>query len=194
VVHPGDFFRHGHAGLFWASYIDEPADKRIYFRGKRSGESTDGWIAAFSHKHGHESTHRGEHDELEAYFAPNFNARLANHFSDYRYTHPYYYGRFHNMVLAFLFDTSEVIRFSQSPDGGGTGNPAWDFQFLIPKLEYGRKFIFRSRLIYKPFVSRADVEEEYRRWKKLIIVNTAIEPLLSRIALTVAKMAFYDRI
>lgn len=165
VVHPGDFFRHGYAGLFWASYIERPADKKIYFRGKGGSHSRDGWIAAFSREHGHESTHRGEHDGFEAYFAPNFNATLVNHFSDYRYTRPYYYGRFHNMVLAFLFDTSELIRFSQSPTGGGDSNPAWDFQFLISHLEYGKQYTFRSRIIYKPFVSREDVEEEYRRWK-----------------------------
>lgn len=165
VVHAGDFFRHGYAGLFWASYIDRPADKRIYFRGKRAGRSAERWIAAYSEKHGHESTHRGEHDKFEAYFAPDFNARLANHFSQYRYTRPYYYGRFRNMVLAFMFDTSELIRFSQSPDGGGKGNPAWDFQFLISNLKYGKEYSFRSRVIYKPFRSPEDIEEEYRRWK-----------------------------
>ena len=31
IVHDSHFFKHGYAGLFWASYIHEPADKRIHF-------------------------------------------------------------------------------------------------------------------------------------------------------------------
>ena len=31
VFHSTDFFQHGYAGLFWASYIHKPQDKKIYF-------------------------------------------------------------------------------------------------------------------------------------------------------------------
>ena len=71
------------------------------------------------------------------------------------------------MVLAFLLDGGkEVIRFSQSPDGGGKLNPAWDFQYLIPSPEGGKRYSFKARIIYKPFVSENDIAEEYRNWKR----------------------------
>ena len=125
IVHRSDYFKHGYAGLFWASYIDTPKNKKIYFKGLQSPDSTTRWIAASSGKHAGKGTHKGMIDQRNFYFAPNFNVRLFNAFSDYRYYLPFYYGRFHNMVIAFLFDSSEVIRFAQSPDGGqkpaGTG-------------------------------------------------------------------------
>ena len=113
-----------------------------------------------------ESTHVGMNDSIELYFAPNFNARLVNHFSNYRYTLPFFFGRFHNMVLAYMFESSEVIRFSQSPTGGGKTNPAWDFHLIIPDLKKGREYIYRARLIYKPFISEEDITSEYLSWSK----------------------------
>lgn len=166
VVHAGDFFKYGYAGLFWASYIDTPKDKNIYFKGFEKSETTAHWIKAISQRHGIKSTHKGENDEHDLYFAPNFNIKLFNSFSDYRYESPFYYGRFHNMVLAYLFDSLEVIRFAQSPTGGGRTQPAWDFQFIIPDLKYEHEYSFRARIIYKPFISEQDIEEEYESWKK----------------------------
>jgi hypothetical protein len=164
IIRNKAFFKHGYAGLFWASYIHEPADKRIYFRGKEVGENTVRWIAAYSTEHGLESTHIGRNDRGDIYFAPNFNARLASHFSAYRYEQPFYYGRFHNMVLAYMFKPEEGIRFSQSPTGGGKLNPAWDFQFIVPDFEVGREYSFQSRILYKEFAGGQDVQEEFETW------------------------------
>lgn len=33
IFHDDQFFRHGYAGLFFASYIQNPEDKKIYFKG-----------------------------------------------------------------------------------------------------------------------------------------------------------------
>jgi hypothetical protein len=163
-----DFFRHNYAGLFWASYIDRPADRRIHFRGVQKQGDRERWIAAFSPKHGVESTHRGTSDTHDFYFASDFNATLANHFSAYRYMRPYYYGLFHNMLMLFLFDSPDVIRFSQSPTGGGGLNPAWDFQVLITNPRLDQPYGFRTRVVYKPFVSQEDVDAEYRRWRQTL--------------------------
>jgi hypothetical protein len=158
------FFNHGYAGIFWASYINEPPDKKIYFYGKRSSESPS-WIAAYSPVHGTVSTHRSVSDNNDFFFAPDFNARLASHFSDFRFIKPYYYGRFKDMVFAYLFEEKSLIRFSQSPTGGGDKNPAWDFQFLIPNPQADKTYSFKCRLIYKPFTDVYDVEKEYAKWK-----------------------------
>ncbi|MDH3650953.1 MAG: hypothetical protein OEQ53_14800 [Saprospiraceae bacterium] len=165
VVHSDAFFTHDYAGLFWASYIHNPSDKRIYFYGKETNEEHSKWIKAFSEEHGVNSTHVADRKDGTFYFAPNFNARLASHFSNYQFEDPFYFGRFHNMVLAYLFDTEEVIRFSQSPTGGGPLNPAWDFQFLIPEFSVGQEYSFQARMVYKPFIDAADIRNEYRGWK-----------------------------
>ena len=172
-IHSDDFFRHGYAGLFWASYIHAPEDKKIYFLGHEKGADSTRWIAAFSEKHGVKSTHRWARDTTLVYFAPNFNATLASHFSDYVFEYPFYFGRFHNMVLAYMFDPPEGIRFSQSPTGGGKTNPAWDFQFIIPHFKPGEIYSFRARIVYKPFVSMEDVRREYEKWVDALRIRSS---------------------
>ena len=164
IIHDGRFFKHGYAGLFWASYIHEPGDKKIYFRGSEEGTESTGWISAYSTKHGTKSTHVGKKGKDPIYFAPNFNATLASHFSDYRYEQPFYYGRFHNMVLAYMFRPEKGIRFSQSPTGGGELNPAWDFQFIVPDFEVGQEYSFQARILYKEFAGENDVLDEFEDW------------------------------
>jgi hypothetical protein len=70
------------------------------------------------------------------------------------------------MVLAYFFESSEVIRFSQSPTGGGENNPAWDFQYIIPGVKKGIKYSFKARLVYKVFKDADDIEKEYQMWKR----------------------------
>ena len=111
------------------------------------------------------STHLSKQDPKSIYFAPNFNATLAAHFSEYKYERPFYYGRFHNMVLAFMFNPGEGIRFSQSPTGGGEKNPAWDFQFIVPDFEVGKEYSFQSRGMYKEFEGPDEVLAEFNLWK-----------------------------
>ena len=164
VIHSLDFFEHKYGGFFWASYIHKPLDKSIYFEGTTSESTTPSWLKAFSPKHGVRSTHRSINDDNNFFFADNFNATLASHFSDYRFSNPFYFGKFHNMALVYMFKSDEVIRFSQSPTGGGETNPAWDFQYLIPSPKVGKKYSFKSRLIYKPFISVEDIKWEYESW------------------------------
>jgi len=62
-------------------------------------------------------------------------------------------------------DGPRRVRFSQSPSGGGAANPAWDVQFVVRGVEAGRLYRLRARLVYKPFVSRADCVAGYQRWR-----------------------------
>ncbi len=165
ILHDLSQFRHGYTGLFWASYINKPESKAIHFWGISEEDSTPRWIEAYSAEHGVESSHLHVDDDFEAYYVENFNTTLASHFSKYRFIEPFYYGRRGEMVFAIMFDRSEGIRFSQSPTGGGAPNPAWDFHLLIPDPEIGKKYSFKSRMVYKLFVSTEDIREEYRSWK-----------------------------
>jgi len=160
------FFRHGYMGLFWASYIHAPEDRRVHFLGRGSGEAMSRWISADSARHGEASTHRGLSDPGEVFFAPDFNATLASHFSEWRFSEPFFCGRFRNMILIYMFDRARDVRFSQSPNGGGETNPAWDFQFLVRDVRVGTPYGYRARVVYKPFVSFEDAAEEFRQWRK----------------------------
>lgn len=166
IIHNADFFKHDYAGLFWASYIQRPEDKKIYFTGVEENNPDTTWIAAYSTEHGVQSTHRSVQDHNEIFFAENFNARLASHFSNYRFILPFYFGRFGKMTLAYFFDSNEIIRFSQSPTGGGETNPAWDFQYIIPNPKTGQEYSFKARMVYKPFISEQDIMDEYKNWKE----------------------------
>jgi hypothetical protein len=170
IIHDDAFFKHGYAALFWASYINVPADKKIYFWGRKKGWDGYKRIAAYSPKHGVMSTHVGEDDSLTLYMAPDFNVVLAEGISNYIFRQPFYYGRFHEMVFVYLFNTSagQFIRFAQSPTGGSGQNPAWDFQFIIPDFQIGKEYAFDARIVYKKFAGHEDIQKEYEQWKNLL--------------------------
>lgn len=166
IIKSDDFFKHGYAGIFWASYINGPDDKKIYFYGKENETGEIKWIGASTPKHGVESTHIGVDDNFALFAVPGFNVTLANHYSKYLFKESFYYGRYGNMVFAYLFEKPEdgIIRFSQSPTGGGAQNPAWDFQYIIPDFEVGKEYSFKVRLVYKEWRDREDIMSEYKSW------------------------------
>jgi hypothetical protein len=160
-----DAFHHGYIGLFWASYINAPEDKSLYFR------SRDRWTQFCTQRHNDESTVLPDVDgEVMPAFSDDYPDMLYKNRSPLRFAEPFYYGLFGRMVYILMFDRTSGIRFSHSPSGGGdsahaeTTNPAWDFQYIIPNYEVGRRYEFRARVVYKPFDGRADVLDEYRRW------------------------------
>jgi hypothetical protein len=75
------------------------------------------------------------------------------------------------MVLILMFDRmhseQDEIRFSlfkfKVPK---RPRPAWDFQYVIHKVEGGQPYGFKGRLIWKKFVSPEDCLGEYHRWRR----------------------------
>ena len=71
-----------------------------------------------------------------------------------------------------MFDRTEGIRFTQSPSGGGlnkenqTTNPAWDFQYLLPRYEVTKEYQIRLRAVYRPRCSRDEIRQEYEKWRE----------------------------
>lgn len=166
-------FPHDYIALFWASYLNGPEDKSLYFRGGLEGQSArrNTWQQLCSPAHNRDSTVRHRDDGFVMKFADEAPNALYKNFSPQRFDEPYYYGHFDDFTVIFLFDRSDGIRFTHSPSGGGgnedreTTNPAWDFQFLVPQYEVAKEYEFRMRAIFRPRCDRSEVDREFRDWK-----------------------------
>ncbi|MBT6721835.1 MAG: hypothetical protein HOB20_01255 [Planctomycetaceae bacterium] len=150
-------FENNYIGLFWASYIQQPKDKSIHFPGFENMEGKDfrelpapKIIRSVTPQHGIHATHRGIQDTRLFKHDKNFPLTLVFGYSRHRFHEPWYYGVSRNMGFAQVFRTADQIRLSQSPSGGGNGNPAWDFQYFIPDYEIGKTYRFVMRAIYHP--------------------------------------------
>lgn len=163
-----DAFEGGFMGVFWASYINAPLDKSICFLDAGSTLDDPHWVQYCTQAHGRDSTvvHENAPDlGLDA----RDDGALFGSLSPLRYGAPFYYGRFRDLVLIYIFDNDPRIRFSHSPSGGGrtaagdAANPAWDFQFIVPDYEVDKEYGFSMRLVCKPWQGRRDVLEEVRK-------------------------------
>jgi hypothetical protein len=157
-------FRNGYIGLFWASYMNAPENKAIYFRDGR------GWVQLCTQEHNNQSTVRHTDDKLELKFLETPQQTLYKNFSPLRYAEPFYFGYIGTThVFILMFDRTEGIRFSHSPSSGGPPsfpNPAWDFQFIIPKYEVLQEYGFRARAVYRERCPTGEIEKEFQGWRE----------------------------
>jgi hypothetical protein len=161
-------FRHGYIGLFWASYINAPDDKSMYFRGDKR------WLQLCTPQHNNQSTVVYRDNKFDLKFTPGLGDALFKNLSPFKFDEPFYYGLFKNHLFLLMFDRSDGIRFTHSPSGGGyhaelqTTNPAWDFQFIIPAYDVLQEYGFRARVVYRERCPRADVLKEFADWRKAL--------------------------
>jgi hypothetical protein len=169
------FGERGYAVLFFADYMNDVAEVPIHFRGVSAPGKAEEWISADAPPGHSDYNHGGTYRSLPARdleFDTNHNFKLNLWSYDYpRFSQPFYYGRAaHDMVFILMFDrmydAEAEIRFSlfkfklpRRP------RPAWDFQFVIHKVQEGRPYGFKGRLIWKKFVSPGDCWKEYRYWQ-----------------------------
>lgn len=165
-----DVFQDGTFGVFWASYINGAMDKSIYFLHGNSRENAV-WQQFCTQMHNRDSTVRAWNDTFRFRFPDSFlDETLFTSFSSIQYYQPFYYGRFQNMVLIYMFDTDQILRLAHSPSGGGgtedgsDTNPAWDFQLIVPKVTVDQEYTMRMRTVYKQWIDRADVLKEYEQF------------------------------
>jgi hypothetical protein len=162
-------FKYRYIGLFWASYIHQPESPAIHFLGHEVGGGPERWIEAVSPKHGVEATHIPEHDHRDFAQAADFQSRYQIFaWSKHLHSKPFYYALSHGMAYVLMFRPADMIRFTQSPSGGGPGNPALDFQWFIPDYRVDQAYGFEMRMAYVPFQSPEQIrklyEREARRW------------------------------
>jgi hypothetical protein len=153
-------FKHGYIGLFWASYIHQPASLDIHFRGRHvDQQETAQWVRGVTPLHGVLSTHVGRDDDRRYLCDDDFPLSLVFNRSKYRFDEPWYFGVNHQMALAFMFRPGDEPRLTQSPSGGGKGNPAWDFQYILPNYKVDRRYQMIMRAQYLPYVSHEQMEQ-----------------------------------
>ncbi len=161
-------FQNGYIGLFWASYINAPDDKSMYLRGQQ------GWLQHCTPAHNRDSTVVHQDNTTNLKFAPGHRECLYKSLSPLQFDQPLFYGLFGSQTYITMFDRASGIRLSHSPSGGGysadlqTTNPAWDFQYIIPRYDVLTDYSFRCRLVYRPRCSRAEVLQEYGDWQKAL--------------------------
>jgi hypothetical protein len=156
-------FRNGYVGLFWASYIHQPESLDIHFRGTdRDGDPATKWIRGVTPAHGVLSTHVFQKDKRDFKHDDDFPLTLAFNNSKHFYSEPWYYAVSHKMAFIQMFRPQDEIRLTQSPSGGGNGNPAWDFQWFIPDYEFGKLYRMVMRAQYVPFESPEQIQRVSR--------------------------------
>jgi hypothetical protein len=159
-------FRRDYIGLFWASYINAPEDKSMYLRGKNL------WLQHCTPAHNAMSTVVHQDDKFEMTFAKDHRDTLYKNLSPLKYELPLFYGLFKKHILILMFDRTSGLRLTHSPSGGGantaaqTTNPAWDFQYVLPRYEVNTEYGFKARLIYRERCSREQVLKEHDSWRK----------------------------
>lgn len=166
-------FRHGYAGVFWASYIDGPDDRSMYFLGVPDGAAAGArstWMQLCTPRHGDGATVRHRDDKSDLAFRPGHREALYRSFSPLRFDEPLFYGHFDDLVWIVMFDRTAGLRLTHSPSGGGaneprrTTNPAWDFQLIIPQPEVMTEYALRVRTVLRPRCGREEILGEYAAW------------------------------
>ncbi len=152
-------FANGYIGLFWASYIHQPESLDIHFKGHGADEdAVSRWIRGVTPAHGVLSTHLATNDNRAFKHDADFPLTLVFNRSTHRYSEPWYYGVSHGMAFVLMFRPQDKIRLTQSPSGGGSGNPAWDFQFFIDDYKVDHRYQMVMRALYTPYESAEQLE------------------------------------
>jgi hypothetical protein len=169
------FGARGYAIFFFANYMNDVENVALHFRGVEGPNQPEKWITADAPPGPADWNSGGTYrsasaTDLEYDADHNFKLNLWSYDSP-RFTQPFYYGRAaKGMVLIQMFDRThtdeEEIRFSlfkfkvpRFP------RPAWDFQYVIRRIEEGKEYGFKARLVWKKFVSADDCLSEYQSWK-----------------------------
>ena len=172
---PSLFGERGYAIFFFANYMNDVEKVSLNFPGVEYAGGEEKWIAAEAPK-GHPDWNSGgtyRHANATVLeYDKDMQFRLNSWSYDYpRFTKPFYYGRAERGMVFILmfnktFSQNDQIRFSlfkfkvpRHP------RPAWDFQYVINKVEEDREYGFKGRLVWKRFVSAQDCLKEYEKWQ-----------------------------
>ena len=180
---PERFGKHGYAVLFFANYMNDVDQVALNFLGKENPQADEHWISADAPPGHADYNGGGTYRSLDAppleYDADhNFKLNLWS-YDGPRFTRPFYFGRAaHGMTLMMMFDKGynprDEVRFSlfkfKIPK---FPRPAFDWQYVIHKVEADQEYGFRARMVWKQFVSAEDCRGEYDRWTRQLAAQSA---------------------
>ncbi len=163
-----DTLKHDYLLAFYASYINAPEDRSMRFLGRPREEPVgEAWLELDTPRHFEAST--VSHIDVEPALPNEMSFEtLAYNYSELAYIRSFFYGRWRNMVFALMFEPGHDLRFTHSPTGGGDGNPAWDFQWVVHEPEVDEEHHLRARALFKPWENERDIWREFERWDPLL--------------------------
>lgn len=91
--------------------------------------------------------------------------------SSVRFESPFFYAQLETMTFMVMFRPSDKdnIRFVVNPVAPAFGGPAWDFFWIIESPSPEQTYTLPFRTMFKPFVSTADILEEYEVFSGSIV-------------------------
>ncbi len=159
-------------GFFFASYINTPDFPALCFK---DGQGIWNWLCPDQHgqRGGNTVCHVSVENPTFGDPARQYQTHSLTHsFSMRRFDPSLMFGRPGNGSMLYLqmFDQPAPLRLCMSPVGGGLNedkrvySPAWDFQYIIEHPTVGMEYRLHSRVIYKPYVDRDEVDRLYAAW------------------------------
>ena len=181
---PELFGKRGYAILFFASYMNNVAEVPIHFRGTDQRGGSEEWIAADASEPHRDWDRGGTYrcagaDDVSFDENHNFKLNLWS-YDQPSFTKPFWYGRAaRGMVFQMMFDractSQDEVRFSlfkfKLPR---LPRPAWDFQYVIHKVEKNKDYGFRARAVWKAFVSPEDCLGEYENFQRFLAATSPV--------------------
>jgi len=155
-------FKHGYIGLFWASYIDAPENKSIYFRDAK------GWVQLCTQAHANQSTVVPVDNKVELKFTPKTREMLYNNFSPLRFQR--------SRLLRAVRDApiyrhvrsvgrDPVRPFAERRRAAVGDRGRLGLAVHHPDVRRAPEYGYRARVVYRERCSRAEVLNELRTWK-----------------------------
>jgi hypothetical protein len=158
--------------------MNDVEDAAINFRGVEERGGQEKWIRTDAPPGHPDHNQGGTWRNVQAKDLPrdeDLKFRLNSWSYEYpRFTQPFYYGRAaHGMTYMLMFDRThsetDEIRFSLFKFKlKNFPRPAWDFQYVIHRVEQGREYGYRARAVWKKFVSSEDCLAEYQEWARSV--------------------------
>lgn len=165
----------GYREVSWCSYMNSPDDVTLHFL------SGGKMVSYISPEHGVGSRIGPAFVEALEPVPPQDEKRSPFHvnWAPLKFDAPFYYGRLGHMMLLYVFDKPDDLRFFCSPSGGGSSLipgqscPAWDFLWIVPQAKYAvdKELWFRVWMVYKPYVSDEDVLAEVKKAQDAMAAN-----------------------
>lgn len=163
-------WRFREAALFFATIVRAPVYTGVTLRGRDTGVDVRGgnpwhYFNGFASLPGR-TVHPARVAQPELRRADDAPPAYFYDDSSLRFEEPFFFGRIEQMVFALLFppDERENVRFVINPLAPAFGGPAWDFFWVLRDPSPERVFRLPLRVMWKPFVSDADVLREYETY------------------------------